>query len=991
MGFALGFMIGLATASQALANLGVPDGFAVTEFAGSELANDIYCMTIDPSGRIIVSGRGYLRFLLDDDGDGCADRAVPFAAEPADGAMGLLWEGDSLYFTGGGGLRRLRDADNDGRADGPSELIRAMKTGGEHESHAIRRGPDGWLYVICGNSTGLNRGFIKGSSSPIVDPVAGCVVRFSPDFERSEIVADGFRNAYDMDFNPDGELFAYDSDNERCVSLPWYEPTRLYHVIPGQHHGWLNPQFTETWRLPPYFLDVAEPVCTLGRGSPTGVACYRHAAFPEEYRGGFFLADWTFGRIWFVKPSPSGASYEGTPRVFLEAKGNEGFAPTDLAVHPLSGDLYISIGGRGTRGAVYRVRYERAAKIDPAAVAALQPKPRSLEWRTGDEPALVKAAIEGQPAERLRALLAMQRHVELLSRDAVQAAVEANWGLPDRALRAATVPLIASGRLDAPFPSLSLRARSTFHRALLILRPELITPGSCPFPRSAEAIPPEEMLDAVRVIQLASGDVGSPRYRGNVWEGYSPRDEPIRFASPDEREHVLDRLRGRFPSGHARLDRELSRTLAIYEDEDPTTLRKVVDCLTGDSDPIDDIHFLIVASRLKAPRTPEITQRIATALLALDRKLDARHARRDTNWPLRITELTIHLVRKDRALNAAIVSNPDFGRPDHALFTRAPGLDRAAAAEVFLKRALADPDYAWNADLVEIIDELPEERSLPVLRSLWGRSGLDEAILPILARKPRPEDREKFLEGLRSPRLAVIDASLEALDRLPADAPAETILALIRTLNRLPAGKIEAPLRERVASSLRRLTGQDQLAADGRAWTEWLTQAHPDRAAKLGGSDGVDRDAWARRLAAIDWSAGDGERGAEVFKRASCANCHNGSRAVGPALDGVAGRFSREDLFTAIIEPSRDVSPRYQATAIATRDGLVHQGMIVYDAVDGLILQTGATTTVRIAGADIEDRRPVAASFMPAGLLDRLSDGEIADLDAYLRSLKAAP
>ena len=88
----------------------------------------------------------------------------------------------------------------------------------------------------------MDRKFAELPTSPIKEPVAGCVVRFSPDLKKSEIVADGFRNAYGMDFNSDGELFTFDSDNERCVSLPWYEPTRFYHVLDGGFYGWLAPQ-----------------------------------------------------------------------------------------------------------------------------------------------------------------------------------------------------------------------------------------------------------------------------------------------------------------------------------------------------------------------------------------------------------------------------------------------------------------------------------------------------------------------------------------------------------------------------------------------------------------------------------------------------------------------------------------------------------------------------------------------------------------------------
>src|SRR6266704_2739358 len=83
--------------------LRVPAGFEVTEFADSRLANDIFSMTVDPRGRIVVAGPGYIRILVDDDGDGKADRAIDFAAGPKQGAQGLLWEGSALYFTGDGG------------------------------------------------------------------------------------------------------------------------------------------------------------------------------------------------------------------------------------------------------------------------------------------------------------------------------------------------------------------------------------------------------------------------------------------------------------------------------------------------------------------------------------------------------------------------------------------------------------------------------------------------------------------------------------------------------------------------------------------------------------------------------------------------------------------------------------------------------------------------------------------------------------------------
>ena len=295
--------------------------------------------------------------------------------------MGLLWEGDTLYVTGDGGLRRYRDRDGDGRADGPSELIRAMKTGGEHNAHAIRRGPDGWLYVICGNLTGIDASFAQLPTSPIQEPVAGCVIRFTPDLDASEVVADGFRNAYGMDFNPDGELFAFDSDNERCVSLPWYEPTRFYHVVDGRPPRLACAAAGRVLAGPALRPRRRARRSSRSAGAPPPAwPATATTQFPERYRGGFFLLDWTFGKVHFVALERSGATYTGRSEVFLESVGANGFAPTDVAVHPGTGDLYLSVGGRGTRGAVYRVRYagrdgpaigRTAPARDPAASARL--------------------------------------------------------------------------------------------------------------------------------------------------------------------------------------------------------------------------------------------------------------------------------------------------------------------------------------------------------------------------------------------------------------------------------------------------------------------------------------------------------------------------------------------------------------------------------------------------------------------------------------------
>ena len=57
------------------------------------------------------------------------------------------------------------------------------------------------------------------------------------------------------------------------------------------------------------------------------------------------------------------------------------------------------------------------------------------------------------------------------------------------------------------------------------------------------------------------------------------------------------------------------------------------------------------------------------------------------------------------------------------------------------------------------------------------------------------------------------------------------------------------------------------------------------------------------------------------------------------------------------------------------------------EIIGGAGLQPVTTaTTVRLDGRDVRTRAEAATSLMPAGLLDALTDGEVADLYAYLRS-----
>ncbi len=140
---------------------------------------------------------------------------------------------------------------------------------------------------------------------------------------------------------------------------------------------------------------------------------------------------------------------------------------------------------------------------------------------------------------------------------------------------------------------------------------------------------------------------------------------------------------------------------------------------------------------------------------------------------------------------------------------------------------------------------------------------------------------------------------------------------------------------------------------------------------------------------------GDASRGRRLFDdsaRTRCVACHAiGGRGVtlGPDLSGLGGgRSSVAEILEAILEPSAKIHPDYTATVVALKSGRVVEGILRPVSDSEVEVVTSVSETVRLARADIEEQSPSRLSFMPAGLHEVLSPGEMADLLAYLGTLE---
>jgi len=1093
-------VIGCAVASAQTApegdlGLAVPEGFEASLYADDALAHNIFSMTVDAQGRVVVAGPDYVKILHDDDGDGRADRASLFSATPKSGAHGMYFDGPDLICTGDNAVRRLRDADGDGKADDEGEVWTHLRHS-EHGANGVIKGPDGWFYVVCGNDAGISAEHAQRPGSPVKEPRCGGVGRISPDGREMDVMAHGFRNPYDLDFNATGQLFTVDADGERDHYLPWYAPTRLFDVATGMEHGWLLKGWQRSWNRPESFPDNVERLVEIGRGSPTGLTVYRHRQFPRYYRGGVFTACWTLGRVYFIGLVPKEASFTGELETFLQTTGDVGFAPVDLAVGH-KGDLFVAVGGRGTRGSVFRVRYTPASVKTPDApleqvLAADQPlsswsraKWVPLARQLGREP-FVAAMLDNQRdvCQQVRALEVLvelfggltddeARKAVLLARPTLAARVA--WALSRQPTEAVTTWLLAGMTYDnsprvmraaweaiASLPrriaaevdrrpnwagaadrndcrrvraAMLVAARNvgeeSFHRVLGDPLKDnspsrrLARLWLAERPADGKAMPdeyfddclnalnksanPAVQIEALRLIQIGLGDLHIQPDQPEVYSGYMGNATLEIDRSTNSK--FLSRL-SRAIDGPAKsnastkrvgeIEREVARVLAMISAAGTHTPEVVISYCTPDSSPVDDIHFLIVLSRLTGPRSEAVTLATARALVNLHRKMAARRMYPDTNWPLRVGEMYDELRHRDPRLARAVAESPGLGLPAHSLFAaHLRGDERQHAARRLLKVAQSvapddDNEPHWTPELVTVVASLADEECLPVLREQWNDFGLRDAIALALAARARPEDRARLVEALASPQGDVVSRAADALASLGTPATAAELAAALRTLKAYCAAPEQQPVRRALAKLLSVWSGENfevpdpegaDLAAAYAMCFEWFAKTHPKESKTLAGFGGADAAAWGQRLAGVDWERGDRARGKLVFEKRSCNRCHTGGGRLGPDLAGAARRFSRDDLFASIVDPRRDVSPLYQTTLVATRAGQVHHGLLVYDSADGLLLQTGPDTTIRVTGDDLQSTRPSRQSLMPTGLLNDVNDKDLADLYVYLKEL----
>jgi len=513
--------------------------------------------TFDEEGRLIASdqgGKGLYRITPPPIG-GEGETKVEKLNVAMTSCHGLLHYFGKLYCSvnggPGSGFYVLEDTNNDDQYNKVTKL-KAFQGGGEHGPHAVRLAPDGKsMYVIAGNHTNppenFNhsrlpknwsedlllprqwdaRGHARGKLAP-----GGWIAKTDLEFKTWEMVSSGYRNAYDMDFNADGELFAYDADMEWDMGTPWYRPTRVNHAVSGSEFGWRS----GTGKWPTHYADSLPAIVDIGPGSPVGVEFGYGTKFPAKYQKALYILDWTFGTMYAIHIEPDGASYKGIKEEFVSRTP---LPLTDASVGP-DGALYFTIGGRGTQSALYRVTYvgdKSTAPVDAKdkKFADLRALRRRLEALHGPGPRDGKA---------LELIFANLNHADRHIRYAARLALE------------------------------HIDAKLWQDRAIAEKDPQTLISASIALARQGDKSLQSRLVAALNAVDIAKL---SETQQLELLRGYALTF--IRMGKPDAvtAGKLAQRLDPLYPSKSNAMNRELSRVLVYLNS--PTVVDKTLELL----------------------------------------------------------------------------------------------------------------------------------------------------------------------------------------------------------------------------------------------------------------------------------------------------------------------------------------------------------------------------------------------------------------------------
>lgn len=876
----------------------------------------------------------------DTDNDGVYDAHSVFVDELNIATSFAIGNG-GVYVTNPPYLLFYPDKDRNDIPDGDPEVL--LEGFGIEDSHSVinslRFGPDGWLYGAQGSTvTGVIRR--PGSKEPPIRTQGQQIWRYHPASRRFEVFAEGGGNTFGCEIDSKGRVFSGHNGGD----------TRGFHYVQG---GYYRKGFGKHGPLSnPYTFGFFENIKhhSVARFTHNFIF-YEEGLLPERYQGQLFGIEPLQGQVVLSDVQPFQSSFETKDIERVLKTDDPWFRPVDIKAGP-DGGIYVAdmyeqridhsshYAGRvdKTSGRIYRLM----PKSDAAGSNTRREIPTKIDMGLATNADLVRLLEHPARWHRQTVLrLIGDRHgaalipilIEKLQQSSGQTALELLWALnlsggltDENALQLLSHENAAvrewTVRLLGDRRAVSEPVAEAM-RALAVREPDIHVRKQ--LASSARRLTPYAalpVLDALLNVEADAGDIHQPLL---VWWAI---ESLVERATVDQ--IVLALLSDAaawnrpFVRQHL-LERLMKRYAATGKRED----------------------LLAAAGVLKAAPNAESVD------LLLKGFEDAFQGRSLAGIP---DELAT-------AISAT-------GRGSLPLKLRQGQPEAVAEALAIVKRS--DSKSELRSQLIEILGQTAQPEFLPVLLRL--------------------------LHDEKNP--AILSVTLTALAAYDNPEVSSAVVAAYPGLAEEPRLAAESLLSSRTSSTRELLAAVDSGSVPKELVSESSLRKmllHQDPRVQslvqklygnVAGASSAAMQAEIVRVAAVLQSGTGNPKTGKVLFSQNCGRCHllfeEGGR-IGPDLTPFA-RDHTERMLNNIINPNLEIREGFENHLIVTTDGRVLNGFLADKDTQVVILRGVDGQNIIIRQADIDEQRVIPQSVMPEGALKLLTDQQLRDLFAYLRS-----
>ncbi|MDF1787767.1 MAG: NPCBM/NEW2 domain-containing protein [Verrucomicrobiales bacterium] len=967
--------------ANAVASLDVHPELDATLFASEPMLMSPSSIDVDHLGRVwvceVINYRGHkgkrkegdrILIIEDTDADGKADKSTVFyQGNDVDSAHGICVLGDRVIVSANDDVFSLYDDNKDGKAD-RKELMFTKIGGSQHDHgiHAFMFGHDGRLYFILGNAA---KRLCDKDGELIVDLAGnevaakrkpyqeGMIFRCALDGSNVETLAWNFRNNWEMAVDSYGAMWQSDNDDDGNRGV------RINFVMEYGNYGYRDELTGAGWRsdrigahtdTPLKHWHLRDPgvvpnLLQTGAGSPTGITIYEGDLLPKQFHGQVIHCDAGPNVCRAYPVENDGAGYKAESVNILSSTKDRWYRPSDVAVAP-DGSLIIAdwydpgVGGHGMgdldRGRLFRVApkgnttfqiYKVDTSTTEGAIAALKSPnnaTRYLGW----------TALSKDKAGR-KAARTLFRNKEALPHHRARGLHLLGWhkkGYVKQALKNSDPNIRMAGlRLARQHNSHLLESIET-----LTEDPDSQVRRECAIALRFQDSPIANELWA----KLAAQHDGKDRWYLEALGIGADLYWDSRLAAFEALDH-----------------QGLGSADILWRSRATSTPGKLADALLKEAS-AEKQQRLIRALDFQTPGKAK------DAALAKAFAQGSEQIALPIAFNLPPDSLTSEQKSKVSRLVSSLKDKPEAVR----LIARFNFLKPTTTSDILLSYILKQEQT--NSD------SILAARSI-VRTGAWG--WISEHMRGAQLKAITGNDYDRLIHALGSCGEAVDILKRELLRNYSNISLCQKLIAAIALS---PNGE-RFLLKEAKSPQFRDELKFTTAAVLGRSRDRKIRDSIA-KALDLPPTPGAEKFPPIPKLVQMK---GRADQGAAAFAKATCTTCHLVDEKgidFGPDLTEIGDKLSVEGLYEAILYPNNAVSHGFQGVVLTTKDETQLGGYLVRETDSGLALRMPGGVTQTLALSDIKKREDMPQSLMPPGLAATLSTQELANLVAYLSTLK---